>query len=354
MSVAPEIARVQPGAAAAVLAGPEALDRLMPMHLVIGADGTIRAAGPTLRRLLAGDDPVGRRFLDLFVPRRPRALATMDAFAAHAGERLHLHLRRPPGTPLRGLAVPVAAGDGGRALLLNLSFGLTVAQAVRDHALTDADFAATDLAVEMLYLSEAKAAVMAELRALNERLQVAKAQAEEQALTDALTGLRNRRAMAQAIASALAAGRPLGVMQIDLDHFKAVNDTLGHGAGDRVLVEVAAILTRETRAGDTAARLGGDEFVILFPGLIDPARLRAIGERVRTAIERPVPYRGLLARVSASIGIVIATGAADADVEAAAEDLLRRVDQALYAAKNAGRARVNLVEAPGFRAARRP
>lgn len=340
MKVARDTCAVAPPA---VVAGAEALGRLMPMHLVIGADGTIRAAGPTLRRLLAGDEPVGRRFLDLFVPRQPRALASMDAFAAHAGERLHLHLRRPPGTPLRGLAVPVAEAGGAPALLLNLSFGLTVAQAVRDHALSDADFAATDLAVEMLYLSEAKAAVMAELRALNDRLQVARAQAEEQAITDPLTGLRNRRAMAQAIASALAAGQPLGVMQIDLDYFKAVNDTLGHGAGDRVLVEVAAILTGETRAGDTAARLGGDEFVIVFPGLVDPVRLRAVGERVRKAIERPVSYRGKQAQVSASIGIVVATGVTDADVEGAAEDLLRRVDQALYAAKNAGRARVNVI-----------
>lgn len=145
--------------------------------------------------------------------------------------------------------------DGGA--FLNLSFGIGVAEAVRRHALTVEDFAATDLTVEMLYLVEAKTAVMDELRNLNRRLQGAKVAAEEQALTDQLTGLRNRRALDLQMKALIRLGASFGLMHIDLDFFKQVNDTLGHAAGDHVLREVARVLTQETRATDMAARVGG-------------------------------------------------------------------------------------------------
>ena len=146
------------------------------------------------------------------------------------GQRLHVDLRGK-GDTFRGLAVPT--GDGG--MLLNLSFGIRLIDAVRQHALTDADFAATDMAVEMLYLVEVKQAVMTELRRLNLRLQGAKATAEEQALTDTLTGLRNRRALDVSLPALIGQGVAFGLMHIDLDYFKQVNDTLGHAAGDQVL-----------------------------------------------------------------------------------------------------------------------
>ena len=167
---------------------------------------------------------------------------------------------RAPG--FRGLAVPL---DGG-GVLINLSFGMTVVEAVRDHRLTDADFAPTDLAMELLYLVEAKTAVMQELRDMNRRLEGAKTAAEEQALTDTLTGLRNRRAMDMALSRLMLRGTPFGLMHLDLDFFKAVNDTLGHAAGDHVLRQVARVLRVQMRGGDTVARMGGDEFVVAPAG----------------------------------------------------------------------------------------
>ncbi|MGF6860430.1 diguanylate cyclase (GGDEF)-like protein [Rhodobacteraceae bacterium MBR-64] len=316
----------------------QTLGRLMPMHVHIGPDGDIVAAGPTITRLLPPGDIVGRPFLRVFTLRRPRTVTGMDGFRSCLGQRLHLQLRKPPGTAFRGLALELPSlpdGAGGQGVFLNLSFGLTVAAAVRTHGLAESAFAPTDLTIEMLYLTEAKSAVMKELHNLNARLQDARDEAEGLALTDALTGLRNRRALQHAISQAIASNKPFGLMQLDLDHFKAVNDTLGHAAGDHVLCQVGKILIRETRGGDTVARIGGDEFVILFPDLADLGVLRQVASRVLAAIEQPIDYDGNSCRVSASIGLTMSH---DMPMGQSAADLmLQAVDRALYASKDAGR-----------------
>lgn len=311
-----------------------ALGRLMPLFLHVGPDGAIRGLGPTLAKLLADQPPAaGRMLFDVFEVQRPRGLCGAGDLAGLAGERIRFALRRPPHTGFKGQAVALGAGAG---WLLNLSFGIGVAEAVRQHRLTDADFAATDLAVEMLYLIEAKTAVLDELRRLNMRLQNAKSAAEELSLTDTLTGLRNRRAMEEALSRAIASGTPFGLVHIDLDLFKQVNDSLGHAAGDAVLVHVAAGLRAETRGGDTVARIGGDEFVIVFPGLTDPAALESLAGRILARIERPVDYEGTPCAISASIGI---TTSAD-DPSPDPDRLLIDADRALYASKRAGRGRI--------------
>lgn len=344
-----------PGSGALCLPA-EALDRLMPLHVQIGADGRILRTGPTMARLLPEGGLVGQRFHDIFALRRPAGAATVAELRAVAGQRLHLSLRRPPGTGFRGLAVPTAPEPGAApGVLVNLSFGLTVARAVREHGLSDAEFAPTDLTVEMLYLTEAKTAVMQELRDLNARLQQAKQLAEEQALTDALTGLRNRRALERTLAQTLEARMPFGLMQIDLDRFKQVNDSHGHAAGDALLCAVAKILLRETRSGDTVARTGGDEFVIVFPGLVDTGLLRGIASRILAAIERPIRVADVACRISASIGLTAAAGTPEEpDAGARAEALMGEVDRALYASKNAGRARITVVPLPERGASVRP
>jgi len=331
-----------------------ALGRLMPLHLRVGPGGHLRGAGPTLAKLLPAD-AMGRPLLEVFDVTRPRGLVPPETGGGGAwapnlglltGARLKLALKAPPNTGFKGLAVPLDAGEG---WLLNLSFGIGVAEAVREHRLTDADFAATDLAIEMLYLLEAKSAVLDELRRLNLSLHNAKTAAEEEAMTDTLTGLRNRRAMDAALATLTASGTPFGLMHVDLDFFKQVNDTLGHAAGDHVLTEVARILTEETRGGDTVARVGGDEFVLLFPGLSDPQVLERIGERILARIEQPMRHEGQPCRVSASIGLTVAGPGISPD------RLLSDADRALYASKRGGRGRVTrfspdlspLGEAPG-------
>jgi GGDEF domain-containing protein len=140
-----------------------------------------------------------------------------------------------------------------------------VNEAVRRYGLTVADFAATDLTIEMLYLVEAKSAVMEELRHLNLRLHGAKAAAEEQALSDTLTGLCNRRALDLGLGALVQQGQTFGLMHLDLDYFKQVNDTHGHAAGDAVLRQVALVLREETRASDLVARVGGTSLCWCFP-----------------------------------------------------------------------------------------
>ena len=312
-----------------------ALAQLMPLYVGVDAGGVIRAVGPTLLKLLP-PQALGRPFLDLFTLQRPRGVHGPEDLDRLAGARLRLSLRAAPHTGFKGLAVPLADGDG---WLINLSFGIGVAEAVRDHRLTDDDFAATDLTVEMLYLIEAKTAVLDELRRLNLRLQSARLTAEEEALTDTLTGLRNRRGLDRVMADLAVSGMPYGLMQIDLDYFKRVNDALGHAAGDRVLVCVADILRGALRGGDTAARVGGDEFVAVLPGLDCVDRLEAIAARILARIEDPIPVEGTDACVSASIGIGVGRPGTDPIA------LLAAADAALYASKRGGRGRITRVPA---------
>jgi diguanylate cyclase (GGDEF)-like protein len=315
-----------------------AIDQLMPMHLCLAPDGSIVSVGSTLAKLFPAMPLMANSLFDLFEVRRPGGISDMAALVAHAGERLYLGLRDSPLPAMRGIALPRAKGQG---LLLNLSFGIGVIDAVRHHALTDADFAPTDLTVELMYLVEAKSAVMDELRNLNLRLQGAKVAAEEQAMTDTLTGLRNRRALDQDLASLARQPAPFCLMHIDLDYFKAVNDTLGHAAGDHVLREVAKVLCAETRHGDTVARVGGDEFVVVLPLLADEVLLRQIAVRIIARLNVPMEFEGQVCRIAASIGMTLSTLYPKVDPQQMVGD----ADQALYASKRAGRARATLFSA---------
>lgn len=313
------------------------LDTLCPMHAVLDPSGHICHAGPTLRKLRPGRALESCRFLELFELRRPRTVDSMEALLASSGMKLHLKFRDPPATALKGVLMPLpgTGRDGApTGAVVNLSFGISIVDAVRDYKLSAADFAATDLTIEMLYLVEAKSAAMEASRKLNTQLQSAMIAAEERAFTDTLTGLRNRRAMDHILGRLIDSGRRFALMHIDLDYFKAVNDTLGHAAGDHVLQEVARIMVEETRSDDTVARVGGDEFVILFDGLVDEKRLEAAAGRIISKLEVPIPFEGQFCHVSASGGTVLSSAYAAPD----AAQMLADADLALYASKHKGRA----------------
>lgn len=316
-----------------------ALDKLMPLHVLLSPQGQILSYGPTLAKLLQegilqggrARSLVGLSLFDAFELRRPSRLATMADLWAREGDKLHLSLRhsvRP--TVFRGAAQRLSAGAG---MLLNLSFGIGLADAVRNFTLTDSDFAPTDLAVEMMFLIEATTAAMGELGNLTARLVGGKRQAEVQAATDALTGLSNRRALDMVLETLTAEKLPYGMMHIDLDYFKAVNDTYGHAAGDAVLKFVARALERETRRDDTVSRIGGDEFVVVLPALTDADRLAQIARRIIDELSKPIEVEGKKCRISASIGIVTTR---DYD-DPTPEQLQADADDALYASKRAGR-----------------
>jgi diguanylate cyclase (GGDEF)-like protein/PAS domain S-box-containing protein len=156
-----------------------------------------------------------------------------------------------------------------------------------------------------------------------------------QALHDPLTGLPNRALLMERLATGRAA---TALLFVDLDHFKLINDGLGHDAGDRLLVSVAERLGAAVPAGNTVARIGGDEFVVLLEDVeSEEAALDAV-ERVVDAFRAPFALGAHLRHVTASVGVALADGAGDGDV------LLGNADVAMYAAKENGRARSELFD----------
>ncbi|GAC1337092.1 MAG: hypothetical protein NVSMB29_00900 [Candidatus Dormibacteria bacterium] len=157
------------------------------------------------------------------------------------------------------------------------------------------------------------------------------------AFHDPLTGLANRTLFRERLdhAAALLAreSSPLAVVFIDLDDFKTVNDSLGHAAGDRLLIEVSRRLQRYLRTGDTAARFGGDEFALLLEGAGGVRYVVGVVERLLAALVEPIPLDNGDLIVHASIGIVVAEAGRPADTE----ELLRHADVAMYTAKARGK-----------------
>lgn len=157
---------------------------------------------------------------------------------------------------------------------------------------------------------------------------------------DVLTGLANRAALLDEIPRALSAGRRLGLttglLMLDLDRFKGVNDTLGHAAGDELLIAAAARIAGLVRAGDLVARLGGDEFVVVMRDLHHPSEAVQAAHRLVTAFRDSFNPGGAELFATASIGIAIASPSSDAS------DLIRESDTALYAAKENGRDRIEI------------
>ncbi len=169
------------------------------------------------------------------------------------------------------------------------------------------------------------------------------AELEHNALHDALTGLPNRALFADRVGVALArsarAEHRVGVLFVDLDRFKVVNDSLGHSRGDALLVAVGERLVRSVRLGDTVARFGGDEFTVLCDGLTDGRRAVEVAERILAALAEPVRVDGVELHATASIGIAYADSAT-----ATAEALVRDADAAMYRAKQLGKSRVEIFD----------
>lgn len=169
----------------------------------------------------------------------------------------------------------------------------------------------------------------------------ARKRAEEQlrhdALHDVLTGLANRRALFAAVEEALVraheVGETIGVLMFDLDHFKDINDTLGHEQGDLLLAAVAREVRTLVRAEDEVARLGGDEFAVLCPDVGGPGTLAEIAARLVDRLRRPLDVGERRFSITVSVGVAVAGPTSTAD------DLVREADLALYEAKRTGRNR---------------
>jgi diguanylate cyclase (GGDEF)-like protein len=164
---------------------------------------------------------------------------------------------------------------------------------------------------------------------------------ERMARTDALTGMANRRMFTERIEQAIAhlrRGTPFALLFLDLDRFKAVNDTLGHTAGDRLLCRVADRIRLCVRETDTAARLGGDEFAVILSPAHDVATIELVANRLLQSIGAPYDIEGR------SIVIGVSIGAACAAEGMTPDAIVASADVAMYAAKEAGRGLLRVFE----------
>jgi diguanylate cyclase (GGDEF)-like protein len=179
----------------------------------------------------------------------------------------------------------------------------------------------------------------------NERME----ELQRQASLDPLTGLKNRRRFEEELRTAMARGRRErttgAVLMLDLDHFKQVNDSLGHLAGDRLIEEIAEVLRRRTRAGDVLARLGGDEFAIVLPRA-SATEARIAAEAIVAAIREHEPLHDDLEPITASVGVAMF----GEDPRTSLESVVSEADTAMYAAKDSGRDGVRVFDPIAVRA----
>jgi diguanylate cyclase (GGDEF)-like protein len=178
------------------------------------------------------------------------------------------------------------------------------------------------------------------IRLLRDLAHEAVARAKIGEVTDPLTGLLNRRGFerqgSESWRRRAQQELPLVLMLVDIDHFKRVNDTMGHAAGDELLRRLGVLLTSTLREGDHAFRFGGEEFAVL--AYCGAGEASVLGERIRSLVENHLP-------VTVSIGVVEAIPTADHDATRVLWEFIAKADTGLYAAKNAGRNNIQLVSA---------
>ena len=317
-----------------------------PPKRVAERDGRNPERG-SMRILIAEDDAVSRRMLQAQLERwGHEVIVTSDgaqalsALSCPDSPRLAILDWIMPG--LDGLGVTKRVREmPDRPLTYIL---LLTSKDQKEDIVSALDSGADDYLVKPYDAEELRSRIGAGLRilGLQEQLERLNQQLAEQARTDYLTQLPNRRAVLEHLASELGrcarVGTPLLVMMVDIDYFKRINDTHGHAAGDSVLTEVARRLTTHVRLYDAVGRMGGEEFLIVVPD-IALEQAAATADRIRqTLSDTPIPLDGKDLHVTASIGVAWAhpddSGAFIADL------LIRTADAQLYQAKTSGRNRV--------------
>ena len=207
----------------------------------------------------------------------------------------------------------------------------------------------TDLSDELESLRTINARLMRELAALKER----EAQAQRLAHRDDLTGLYNRRRVLELLKSAITVAayqwQRVGLLFIDLNGFKGVNDEYGHAAGDKILTAVATRIASRVRTGDFVGRYGGDEFIVVLPSVADAAAVSQVADTIRERVALPYWIEGNEQHLTAAIGESIYPHDGES-----ADVLLHRADQAMYRLKaRLARPMVSLGSAPSQRPSRR-
>jgi diguanylate cyclase (GGDEF)-like protein/PAS domain S-box-containing protein len=274
--------------------------------MIVSADGSIRYVSPSVQRVLGhqAEALVGSSFVDLM---HPEDQAWARPFLAGPAQSC---------TQLPPVAWRLRRADG------SWLHGETVGSNLLD-----------DPAVAGLVLATRD---VSERKTLEERL-------AHHAFHDSLTGLANRQQFQERVQAALLDPRRrasgLAVLFLDLDDFKTVNDSLGHSAGDELLIHVAKRLQSCLRAHDLPARIGGDEFAVLLDGVGSHAEVEAVAHRIVSVLDEPHTVHGSEVLARASIGIAI-PGVEEHDVDA----LLRNADTSMYTVKRAGKASYTFFE----------
>lgn len=211
---------------------------------------------------------------------------------------------------------------------------------------SDGSWAIVEMVVKNLVDDPAVAGIVLNYRDVSERSRL-ESELRHQAFHDQLTGLPNRALFLDRLEVALTGRdvRPVVVLFLDLDDFKAVNDALGHAAGDELLVEIAGRLRTAIRAEDTAARVGGDEFAILLGGNADRAIAEATAKRILRVLDEPLSLDGRQIAQRSSVGVAMSDAGAE---RPSPDEVLRDADLAMYKAKLAGKGRIVFFE-PGMR-----
>jgi diguanylate cyclase (GGDEF)-like protein len=296
-----------------------------------------------MRVLIVEDDPVHRRMLEVLIGRLGyEALTAADGRAAIEkleSEPVQLVVADWMMPELDGLALCQEIRR--RFQERYVYFILVTSRDQQDDLIEGFEAGVDDYLVKPVHKAELSARIRAAKRILDlqEQLLEAQERLRYQAMHDALTGIWNRGAVVDALARELERaareGGTLAVAIMDLDHFKRVNDTHGHLAGDEVLREVARRIRAAVRSYDSVGRYGGEEFLVIAPGIEEQQALE-LAERIRRQIEAtPIPTSGPALPVTLSLGVVVQSS----DGRTPLESVLSAADQALYEAKRGGRNR---------------
>jgi len=274
----------------------------------------------------------GREGIELFEKHRPVVVITDWTMPDLTGKDICERIRSSSKNPYTYVVV-VTAQTGKENLVEALALG------------------ADDYLTKPFHRGElvARVGAGARITGLQRQIEGKNKQLEELALTDALTGLPNRRAIEDwagtQLSSAARHGFPFWVALADLDHFKQVNDTFGHDAGDAVLKRFAKILKSSLRRGDLCGRLGGEEFLLVLTHAKKEDALRVI-ERIRIELSSaPVTFAGCTVAVTASFGLAGFEGSQKASTFVRLREM---ADAALYSAKRDGRNRIEFMPAPAY------
>jgi diguanylate cyclase (GGDEF)-like protein len=240
------------------------------------------------------------------------------------------HRRYPVGTSVLD-SLPDHVATGLRTILVELAAGVDTSRRVTWSAAYDGVTRHFETHISSLLDDPVVAAIVFTTRDVTDQAALQQRLAH-QAFHDALTGLPNRALFRDRLGHALAGrgrdGEQVAVLFLDLNDFKAVNDTLGHQAGDVLLREVGARLSAAIRPGDTVARLGGDEFAVLLEKVSDEAESLAVAGRIHACLQEPVPLDDRLLPVQGAMGVSVSTTGTET-----ADELLRNADLAMYDAK---------------------